>query len=99
MIQVHVWNHSWDNKLPEERPVCRTQPANKYKLRRSGLCYSRCVQTLDGRPLAQPEFEYGLRIRVGYDQAAPPELDFKDIHFSTNRQPHRGLHDENPFQC
>jgi hypothetical protein len=32
-----------------------------------------------------------LGIRVGYEQAAPPELDFNDIHFSTNRSPPPGL--------
>ena len=32
-----------------------------------------------------------LGIRVGFGQAAPTELDFNDVHFSTNRPPPPGL--------
>ena len=32
-----------------------------------------------------------LGIRVGHEQAAPLELDFNDVHFSTNRPPPPGL--------
>jgi hypothetical protein len=32
-----------------------------------------------------------LGVGVGYKQAAPPELDFDDDHFSTNRSPLQGL--------
>jgi hypothetical protein len=36
-----------------------------------------------------------LGIRVGYEQAAPLELDFNDVHFSTNSPPPPGLVTEN----
>ena len=40
-----------------------------------------------------------LGIRVGYEQAAPLELDFNDVHFSTNRPPPPGASYRPYFRC
>jgi hypothetical protein len=78
-------------KLRRSGLFVELNPGNKFKLRRSGLFYSRCVQSIGWVAITWTRvLSMDLGICVGYEQAAPPELDFNDIIFLQTGHPYRG---------
>jgi hypothetical protein len=85
------YNYRWANKLQRSGLFLESNQGDQFKLQRSGLFYSPWVQSIGWVAITSTRIlNIDLGIRVGYEQAAPMELDFNDVHFSTNRPPHRG---------